>query len=144
MRTPSKNRLTRFSATGSPWAWWATMVVIRKNARPAQPHSLTCAGTCGARRVGTAKISKTDAIRQMQDEVLGEIQSGIDQGVLVEAPVTTLETLLAAPAITLVRRASLSGDPPEAAELERVFSLIWRGLSLQQRMAEVSSRPTIG
>lgn len=70
-----------------------------------------------------------DEVRQIQEEVLAEIQAGIEQGVLVEAPVTTIETILASPAITLVRHASLSGTSPDRAELELVFSLIWRGLS---------------
>lgn len=68
-------------------------------------------------------------IGRIQDEVLAEIQAGIDQGVLVEAPVTTIETILASPAITLVRHASLSGTSPEPTELALVFGLIWRGLS---------------
>ncbi|MEM9595187.1 MAG: TetR/AcrR family transcriptional regulator [Acidobacteriota bacterium] len=70
-----------------------------------------------------------EEIGRIQGEVLAEIRAGIDEGVLVEAPVTTVETILASPAITLVRHASLSGTRPERGELELVFKLIWRGLS---------------
>lgn len=75
-------------------------------------------------------------LRQMQAEVLAEIQAGIDQQILIQAPVRTIETILASPAITLARRASLSGSRTDENELERVFALIWRGIDLAGHRSE--------
>jgi len=69
------------------------------------------------------------ALEQMQGEVLAEIQAGIDQRVLVDAPVKTIEIILASPAITIARRASLSGVQLESHELQLVFDLVWRGIA---------------
>lgn len=66
---------------------------------------------------------------QMVSEVLAEIQAGIDSQVLVHAPVKTLEIILASPAITLARRASIGGVQMEKHELDRVFDLVWRGIA---------------
>ncbi len=68
-------------------------------------------------------------LRQIQTEVLAEIEAGIEQSVLVEAPVTIIETILASPAITLARRASLSGRRTDKSELESLYALIWRGIA---------------
>lgn len=68
-------------------------------------------------------------LKRLQTEVLAEIQQGIDEGVLVSAPVRTIETVLASPAITLARRASLSGEKIDDGEVKRIFSLIWRGIA---------------
>ncbi|MCV6825670.1 MULTISPECIES: TetR/AcrR family transcriptional regulator [Halocynthiibacter] len=68
-------------------------------------------------------------LKQMQSEVLAEIQAGIDSEVLVHAPVRTLEIILASPAITLARRASIAGVEMEKRELDRVFDLVWRGIA---------------
>ncbi len=65
----------------------------------------------------------------METAVLAEIQAGIDQQILVQAPVRTLETILASPSTTLARRASLSGTRPYDAELGTIFNLIWRGIA---------------
>ncbi len=68
-------------------------------------------------------------LKQIQQELLDEIQAGIDQKVLVDVPVETIEIILASPAITLARRASLSGVRMDAGELNRVFELVWRGIA---------------
>ncbi|WP_193221938.1 TetR/AcrR family transcriptional regulator [Amylibacter sp. SFDW26] len=68
-------------------------------------------------------------LQAIQNEVLGEIQAGIDQRVLVNVPTATIETILASPAITLARRASLSGIQIEKEELDRIYNLIWRGIA---------------
>lgn len=47
----------------------------------------------------------------------------------VAVPVGILETVLASPAMTLARRASLGGGRVTNDELEAVFSLIWRGIA---------------
>lgn len=67
---------------------------------------------------------------RIQTEVLAEIQAGIDQGVLVDANVRYIETVLASPCITLARRASLSGVRPQLEEIRQIFDLVWRGISV--------------
>lgn len=64
-------------------------------------------------------------LQKMQTEVLAEI----DQKILVDTPATLIETVLASPAITLARRASLSGRRSDKSELESLFALIWRGIA---------------
>lgn len=68
-------------------------------------------------------------LNKMRLEVLAEIEAGIDSQVLLQAPVTTLEIMLASPAITLARRASIGGVQTERCELNRVFDLVWRGIA---------------
>ncbi|MCF3593878.1 TetR/AcrR family transcriptional regulator [Rhodobacteraceae bacterium LMO-12] len=68
-------------------------------------------------------------LNKMGSEILAEIQMGIDSQVLVQAPVKTLEIILASPAITLARRASTGGAQMERCELNRVFDLVWRGIA---------------
>ncbi|WP_298969421.1 TetR/AcrR family transcriptional regulator [uncultured Roseobacter sp.] len=74
-------------------------------------------------------IRQSGQLRDMQDAVLAEIQAGIDQKVLVQTSVRTIETILASIAITLARRASLGGSPTGQEELDRIFTLIWRGIA---------------
>lgn len=74
-------------------------------------------------------IHQNTELQQMHAETLAEIQAGIDQKALVQTSVRTIETILASPAITLARRASLSGAQTDKDELERIFSLIWRGIA---------------
>lgn len=71
-------------------------------------------------------------LEEMQREVLSEIHAGIDQQVLVKVPEKTIEIILASPAITLARRASLSGTQLEGGELGRIFDLVWRGIALSE------------
>lgn len=68
-------------------------------------------------------------LERIQLEVLAEIEAGINQQVLVDAPVHHIETVLASPCITLARRASLSGLRPIQAEVIQIFDLVWRGIS---------------
>ncbi|MFG5382277.1 hypothetical protein [Yoonia sp. R2-816] len=81
----------------------------------------------------TAEIHKAfegdPELEQIQTDVLSEIQAGIESNVLVQAPTETIEIILASPAITLARRASGTGVRMDRAELERVFELVWRGIS---------------
>ena len=78
------------------------------------------------------ELSGDPDLEQMQSDVLAEIQAGIDQRVLVEAPVKTLEIILASPAITIARRASLSGVTMDDSELNSVFDLVLRGITRSQ------------
>lgn len=68
-------------------------------------------------------------LTKIQLEVLTEIQAGIDQRILVDVPANIIETVLASPSITLVRRASLSGARPMHGEVAQIFELVWRGIS---------------
>ncbi len=68
-------------------------------------------------------------LERMQKDVHDEIQTGIDHHVLVRVPVRTIEIILASPAITLARRASLGATPMESDELRRIFELVWRGIA---------------
>ncbi len=68
-------------------------------------------------------------LEQIGIEVLAEIQAGIDSQVLVQAPAKTLEIILASPAITLARWASIGGGQMEKRELDCVFDLVWRGIA---------------
>ncbi len=68
-------------------------------------------------------------LNRIHTEVLLEIQKGVDEGVLVAYPVETIETVLASPAITLARHASMSKKPADREALERIFTLVWRGIA---------------
>lgn len=59
-------------------------------------------------------------LARMRHEVLDEVQAGIDQRILVDAPVGILETVLASPAMTLAPRASFGGVPVTKDELGRL------------------------
>ncbi len=74
-------------------------------------------------------LKKQDTLEKIRAEILAEIQNGIDQNVLVDAPVRQIETVLASPSITLARRAYLSGVRPDKEELTQIFGLVWRGIS---------------
>lgn len=71
-------------------------------------------------------------LQKLQNEVLAEIQAGIDQKVLVDVPAHRIETVLASPSITLARKASLSGVRPDQSEVDQIFDLVWRGVSCDQ------------
>jgi len=75
------------------------------------------------------QISQNMQLKAIQADVQREIQQGIDDGTLVNADARTIETVLASPAITLARRAVLSKKPADRDEVERIFSLVWRGIA---------------
>ncbi|WP_171179663.1 TetR/AcrR family transcriptional regulator [Ruegeria sp. HKCCD8929] len=79
------------------------------------------------------QFSGNEKLRQIQAEVLAEIQQGVDDGTLVDVNVRTIETVLASPAITLARRVALGRQGIESDEVERIFSLVWRGIALSER-----------
>ncbi len=93
----------------------------------AAPHDFLFAEMMSAELRGA--FQRDLVLEKIEHEVLAEIQAGIDSQVLVHAPVKTLETILASPAITLARRASISGVQMEKHELDRVFDLVWRGIA---------------
>lgn len=68
-------------------------------------------------------------LREINAAIPAEIQSGIDDGTFVQTQASTIETVLASPTITLVRRAYISGKRVSQEEVERVFELIWRGIA---------------
>ncbi|WP_130406392.1 TetR/AcrR family transcriptional regulator [Thalassococcus sp. S3] len=70
-----------------------------------------------------------EELRSINATVPAEIQSGIDDGTFVQTNASTIETVLASPAITLARQAYISGERIRQDEVERVFRLIWRGIS---------------
>lgn len=78
-----------------------------------------------------AQFHGNEELKQIQAEVLGEIQSGIDDGTLVNENVRIIETVLASPAITLARRVSLRGEYADPEEVERIFALTWRGIAVR-------------
>lgn len=79
------------------------------------------------------QFSDNEELQKIQAEVLAEIQKGIDDGTLVDVNVKTIETVLASPAITLARRVALGRQGIESDEVERIFSLVWRGIALSDR-----------
>jgi len=76
-------------------------------------------------------LLESEELAKMRADVATEIQSGIDENVLVDIPVVTISTVLVSPATLLARRVSLGGVIPETSELESVFEIVWRGVSKQ-------------
>lgn len=73
-----------------------------------------------------------EELKWLMSEVLAEIQQGIDDGTLVKANVRTIETVLASPAITLARRVAMGRQGIDKEEVDRIFSLVWRGVAHDQ------------
>ena len=71
----------------------------------------------------------TSALDEMRNEILQQIQDGIANGTLVRADTRSIELMLAAPAISLAKRASLMGTVPDQEQLNEVFSLVWASIS---------------
>ena len=71
----------------------------------------------------------TSALENMRNEILQQIQDGIANGTLVKADTRSIELMLAAPAISLAKRASLMGTIPDKDQLNEVFSLVWASIS---------------
>ena len=71
----------------------------------------------------------TSALDEMRNEILQQIQDGITNGTLVKADTRSIELMLAAPAISLAKRASLMGTIPDQEQLNEVFSLVWASIS---------------
>lgn len=71
----------------------------------------------------------TSALDEMRSEILHELEDGIANGTLVKAGTRSIELMLAAPAISLAKRASLMGTVPDQEQLEEVFSLVWASIS---------------
>ncbi len=69
---------------------------------------------------------------QIETEVHEELHAGIDEKVLRDLPVMTIETVLASPAIILARRAYLNGTRTEMEELMIVFDILWRGIAREK------------
>ncbi|WP_298985032.1 TetR/AcrR family transcriptional regulator [uncultured Roseibium sp.] len=78
------------------------------------------------------QASDNEDLKRLMSEVLAEIQQGIDDGTLVKASVRTIETVLASPAITLARRVAMGRQGIDKDEVERIFSLVWRGIAHDQ------------
>lgn len=71
----------------------------------------------------------TSALDEMRSEILRQLEDGIANGTLVKAGTRSIELMLAAPAISLAKRASLMGTVPDQEQLEEVFSLVWASIS---------------
>ncbi|MBO6918879.1 MAG: TetR/AcrR family transcriptional regulator [Rhizobiaceae bacterium] len=71
----------------------------------------------------------TSALDDMRNEILQQIEDGITNGILVKAGTRSIELMLAAPAISLAKRASLMGTVPDQEQLNEVFSLVWASIS---------------
>ena len=69
------------------------------------------------------------ALDDMRNEILQQIEDGITSGTLVKAGTRSIELMLAAPAISLAKRASLMGVVPDEDQLNEVFSLVWASIS---------------
>lgn len=78
------------------------------------------------------QFSGNEELKQLQSEVLAEIQKGVDDGTLVNTSVRTIETVLASPAITLARRVAMGRQMIDEDEVERIFALVWRGVAAKQ------------
>ncbi|WP_299473898.1 TetR/AcrR family transcriptional regulator [uncultured Roseibium sp.] len=79
------------------------------------------------------QFSGNEELKQLQSEVLGEIQKGVDDGTLVNTNVRTIETVLASPAITLARRVAMGRQVIDDDEVERIFTLVWRGVAADRQ-----------
>lgn len=78
-----------------------------------------------------ARVNSRDtrALDEMRNEILQQIEDGITNGTLVKAGTRSIELMLAAPAISLAKRASLMGTIPDREQLNEVFSLVWASIS---------------
>lgn len=78
-----------------------------------------------------ARVNSRDtrALDDMRNEILQQIEDGITSGTLVKAGTRSIELMLAAPAISLAKRASLMGVVPDEDQLNEVFSLVWASIS---------------
>ncbi len=78
-----------------------------------------------------ARVNSRDtrALDEMRNEILQQIEDGITNGTLVKAGTRSIELMLAAPAISLAKRASLMGVVPDEDQLNEVFSLVWASIS---------------
>lgn len=78
-----------------------------------------------------ARVNSRDtrALEDMRNEILQQIEDGITNGTLVKAGTKSIELMLAAPAISLAKRASLMGVVPDEDQLNEVFSLVWASIS---------------
>ncbi|WP_298818971.1 TetR/AcrR family transcriptional regulator [uncultured Roseibium sp.] len=83
------------------------------------------------------QASDNEDLKRLMSEVLAEIQQGIDDGTLVKASVRTIETVLASPAITLTRRVAMGRQGIDKDEVERIFSLVWRGIAHDQSTFQI-------
>jgi len=66
-----------------------------------------------------------------QDEIAAMIQRAIDDGTVARLPVSTVTTLLVAPAMHLARASALTEKPIDQAQLDLTFERVW--LSIARR-----------
>lgn len=77
-------------------------------------------------------VQKDTCLQDMRSEISLQIENGITDETLVEASVQSIELMLAAPAMSLARKASMTGQRPDAALVEEVFGLIWQSIARRQ------------
>jgi AcrR family transcriptional regulator len=71
----------------------------------------------------------TSTLDDMRNEILQQLEDGIANGTLVKADTRSIELMLAAPAISLAKRATLMGTVPAQDQLDEVFSLVWASIA---------------
>lgn len=68
-------------------------------------------------------------LKQIQAEVLAEIQNGVDDGTLVDTNVRMIEMVMASPTMLLARRDALRGVRTHDDEVQIIYELIWGGIA---------------
>ena len=93
----------------------------------AHPHDFLFIEYAGAAQVLTEE--QTCHVAGFQVEIAAMLQCAIDDGTLASLPVTTVTTLLVAPAMHLARISALNNTPVDASQLELTFERVWMSIA---------------
>lgn len=81
----------------------------------------------GAAQVLTKE--QTRNVANFQVEIAAMLQRAIDDGTLAKMPVTTVITLLVAPAMHLARMNALNNTPIDASQIDLTFERVWLSIA---------------
>lgn len=82
---------------------------------------------------GAAQVLSEDQSRHVasfQVEIAAMLQRAIDDGTLAPLPVTTVTTLLVAPAMHLARMSALNDTPIDASQIDLTFERVWLSIAV--------------
>lgn len=82
--------------------------------------------------VSAAQLLGSDHIAELEKlagEIGAVIQQAVDDGTLIDAPVSSLLPVLVAPAIQSARTIAISKKDMDHAQLGQIFEIIWRGVA---------------
>lgn len=81
---------------------------------------------------GAAQVLTEGQTRQIADfqvEIAAMLQRAIDDGTLAQLPVTTVTTLLVAPAMHLARMSALNNTPIDPSQIDLTFERVWLSIA---------------